>query len=230
MQAREIMSVNVATVSASSTVAEAAQLLLARHISGAPVMDEAGRLVGIVSEGDFLRRQEIAGDARPSWWLQLFRTETEQALDYMKAHSKSVKDIMTRHVVTVREDTDIGEIARLMETNRIKRVPVARDGGIVGIVSRADLLRAIATKGPEVGGSAPGDPELRERVLDALHREPWGGASTLNVTVSDAQVAVWGIVNSPEARTALRIVAENVPGVRTVELHIGTLPEWAWAD
>lgn len=230
MQARDIMSVNVATVSAASTVAEAARLLLQRHISGAPVVDEAGRLVGIVSEGDFLRRPEIAGDARPSWWLQLFRTETEQARAYMKAHSRRVEDVMTRHVATVREDADIAEIARLMETKRIKRVPVVRDGRIVGIVSRADLLRALATNGPEVGSSTPADAELRERVLDALRREPWGAAATLNVTVSDAQVAVWGFVNSPETRNALRTVAENVPGVRSVELHVGTLPEWVWAD
>lgn len=231
MRALDVMTTNVATVSIGASVADAARLLMERHISAAPVVDDTGALVGIISEGDFLRRQEIVGVVRPSWWLQLFRTETEQAQEYAKVHSVRVEDVMTRSVQTVPEDAPISEIAHLLESKRIKRVPVLRDGKIVGIVSRADLLRALAVKGPQLGlAPPPGDAELRQRVLDALQSEPWGDPRTLNVTVSEAHVAVWGIVNSPEARKALRIVVENVPGVRSVEFHLGALPQWAWGD
>lgn len=231
MRARDIMTTNVATLAPGASVAEAARLLIQRHISGAPVVDENGALVGIVTEGDFLRRPEVVGDARPSWWLQLLRTETEQARDYMQQHSRRVEDVMTRDVVTVGEDAEIAEIARLLESRRIKRTPVVRDGRIVGIVSRADLLRALAAQGPHAAQApAPSDAELRQRVLDALNREAWGAAATLNVTVSDGRVTLWGIVNSPEARKAARVAVENLPGVREVEVNFGTLPEWAWAD
>jgi CBS domain-containing protein len=229
MRAQDVMTKNVATVSPSATVPEVAHLLLERNISAAPVVDEKGKLVGIVSEGDFLRRHEIVGRDRRSWWLQLLRTETERAQEYTKTHSQRVEDVMTRNVVTVREDTQIAEIARILEGKRIKRVPVLRDGKIVGIVSRADLLRALAVKG-SAGVVAAVDAELRQRVLDALEGEPWGGAATMNVLAEDGVISVWGYVNSPESSKALRVAVENVPGVRRVELHVGTLPAWAWAD
>lgn len=231
MRAQDVMTPNVVTVAPDTTISQLARLLLERNISAAPVVNEQGRLVGIVSEGDLLGRGEIAGRVRPSWWLQLFRTETEQAREYAKAHAKRVEDVMTRNVVTVSEDAGIADIADLLEKNRIKRVPVLREGRIVGIVSRADLVRVLAAKGSAATAApAATDVELRQRVLEALQNEPWGAATTLNVIVDNGIVKVWGFVDSPELSRALSSVIENVPGVQQVDLHLGILPAWAWAD
>ena len=170
MRAMDVMTTDVITVDPDTTVQALAALLAERGISGAPVVDSSGRLVGIVSEGDLLHRTEIGTarrhrERRRSWWLDDFASDL--ARDYIKSHGRTVKDIMTRDVVTVTEDTDLGEVAALLEAKRIKRVPVMRDGKVAGIISRANLVRALgATKGatPEPGrGRRPYDPRAASR-------------------------------------------------------------------
>jgi CBS domain-containing protein len=229
MRAVDIMTTDVITVDPDMTVQALAALLAASGISGAPVVDSSGRLVGIVSEGDLLHRAEI-GTARRhrvrrrSWWLDHFASD--QARDYVKSHGRTVKDLMTRDVVTVTEDTELAEVAALLEARRIKRVPVMRDGGIVGIISRANIVRAVgATKGvPPLEGEVD-DRSIREKLLAELHREEWAKVWPEDIIVRDGIVHFWLSDDEPlDKRQALRVAAETVPGVRGVEEHFVPAP------
>jgi len=171
MRAMDVMTTDVITVDPETTVQALATLLAERGISGAPVVDASGRLVGIVSEGDLLHRAEIGTarrhrERRRSWWLDHFAAEL--ARDYVKSHGRTVKDIMTRDVVTVTEDTDLGEVAALLEAKRIKRVPVTRDGKVIGIISRANLVRALAA----TKGAPPREGEDDDRTIRAQQYDP----------------------------------------------------------
>jgi CBS domain-containing protein len=173
----DAMTTDVITVDPGTTVQGLGALLAERGISGAPVVDASGRLVGIVSEGDLLHRAEIGTarrhpDRRRSWWLDHFASDL--ARDYIKSHGRTVKDIMTRDVVTVTEGTDLGEVAALPEAKRIRRVPVMRDGKVVGIISRGKLVRALgATKGAPPSEEEADDRTIRARLLAELGREEW---------------------------------------------------------
>lgn len=177
MRAMDVMTTDVITVDPETTAQAMATLLAERGISGAPVVDANGRLVGIVSEGDLLHRAEIGTarrhrERRRSWWLDHFASEL--ARDYVKSHGRTVRDIMTRDVVTVTEDTDLGDVAALLEAKRIKRVPVTRDGKVIGIISRANLVRALAaTKGAPLREGEDDDRTIRARLLAELGREEW---------------------------------------------------------
>src|SRR5262245_38096561 len=142
MKASDVMTSNVITISINASVGESADILLSKHISGAPVVDEKDELVGIVSEGDLMRRPEIGTTRRHSWWLELISSERSKAFEYVKSHSRKVSDVMTRDVITASPDTPLGDIAAIMERNRIKRVPIVEGSKIVGIVSRANILQA----------------------------------------------------------------------------------------
>ncbi len=157
MEAQDIMTRDVVTVGPDATVQEIAQLLVDRHVSAAPVVDAAGALLGIVSEGDLVRRLEIAGERQPSWWLAMISDPGERAKDYVKTHAQKASEIMTKNVATVNEATSVADIAHLLEERRIKRVPVLADGKLVGIVARADLLRALAVRPPERAGERTDD-------------------------------------------------------------------------
>jgi CBS domain-containing protein len=206
-----------------------ATLLSERGISGAPVVDSSGRLVGIVSEGDLLHRAELGTERRDerrhSWWLEHYASGP--ARDYVKSHGRTVKDIMTRDVVTVAEETDLAQVATLLETNRIKRVPVMRDGKIVGIVSRANLVRALgATVGSPTSGAGDDDRAIRTRLLAELGQQPWAAKIwPQDIIVSSGIVHLWFASDEPEERRqAVRVAAENVPSVRGVEEHIVPVP------
>jgi CBS domain-containing protein len=221
MKAKDVMTSDVVSVGPDSTVREVADLLLARAISAVPVID-GGKLVGIVSEGDLMRRAEIgtAGETHRSWWLRLFGDSAALATDYVKAHAEHIRDVMTRDVITVAEETPLADVAAVLEANRIKRVPVVRDGRLVGIVSRANLIRALAAaKARPLAPAAPDDGAIRARVLETLRSEPWSDIGYADVTVTDGRVEFWGLYDSEEARQAARVAAENVPGVRQVEDH-----------
>jgi CBS domain-containing protein len=221
MKAKDIMTTPVVTITPDTTVREIAALLLERRISAVPVIED-GRLVGLVSEGDLLRRHEIGTDRdRPtgSWWLRLIRGDRSPA-EYVKSHAARARDVMTRDVITVDEDTPIAEIAAVLEARRIKRVPVLRGEQPVGVVSRANLIQALAAKTRSAKQPrVKTDAGIRRRLLVELEQQPWWQRSASNVIVTDGIVHYWGLIDSDDDRDAARVAAENVPGVRGVEDH-----------
>lgn len=231
MQTKDIMTTSVVSVAPETGVSDVARLLLERHISAVPVIGSDGRLLGMVSEGDFLRRAE--GDSRRhgSWWLRLLSEPGERAADYVKTYGRSVADIMTRDVITVTEDTPAGDVAHLLETKRIKRVPVLRDGEVVGIVSRADLLRGLAARrDAQTAAASVEDETIRKQILEEIGASDWAPTYGVSVVVVDGVVHIWGIVDSQEQGEALRVVAGNVPGVKSVELSVSNIPPYAWGE
>jgi CBS domain-containing protein len=221
MQARDIMSQPVITVDLDTEVADVAQLLLDHRISAVPVVS-GGRLVGIVSEGDLLRRHEAGTEHGPrSWWLRLLSPVDEMAQEYIQAHGTRARDVMTTPVKTITEDTSVAEIADLLERARIKRVPVMRDDEIVGIVSRANLLHAVAAerRRPAADGAAD-DSRVAAEVRDRIRAAPWAKPLVVSPTVVDGQVELWGIVRSETQRQAMLVLAGRTPGVRGVVDHL----------
>ena len=218
MQAKDVMTRNVVTVTADASVIEIAQQLIARGISAVPVVDGAGKLIGIVSEGDLMRRDESGTGSVRSWWLSLFEAPEERATAYVKAHGRTAGDVMTSKVLTVSEDAELAEIATLLEKHRIKRVPVVRDGKPVGIVSRSNLLQGLAAAKP-VPASSADDAAIREALRAAL-RESGVDQVFVNAVVAHGVVNMWGEVNSAAEVRALEVAAKGVPGVKSVENHV----------
>lgn len=222
MQARDIMCTPVFSVAPDTPVKEIAALLLEKRISGVPVLDE-GRLVGLVSEGDLLRRHEIGTDRakRPgSWWLRMFSAADQTPADYVKTHAGCARDIMTREVITIMPETPLAEIATTLESHGIKRVPVMRDGELVGIVSRANLVQALAGMRPAtVRVTPPADQAIRGRLQAELERQSWWRQAASNVIVTDGVVHYFGAIESDDEQDAARVAAENIPGVRGIEDH-----------
>lgn len=217
MKAAEIMVANVITVTPEQTVQEVAEILLDRRISGLPVVNAAGELVGIVSEGDLMRRVDAGTEHRRSWWLRLLMGREGLAEEYVREHARKVADVMTRSVITASPDTPIGEIADLLERNAIKRVPIVKDRKVVGIVSRANLIQALAALRKQITVERPlSDATLRESVLAQFQSEPWMRTSLINVTAHEGVVDLWGVVDSQSEKKAMRVAAEVTPGVRKV--------------
>ena len=230
MRAMDVMTTNVITVGPNTSVQEVATLLSERGISGVPVVDAQDRVVGIVSEGDLLHRVETGTERRVqrrrSWWLDRIGSDEDLARDYVKSHGRTVKDVMTREVISVTDTTELADIATLLETKMIKRVPVVRDGKLVGIVSRANLVRALATAGAQLTTEAAGDDRtIRAKLLAVLKGQEWVHAWAADIIVRDGVVHLWCSDDRPEEeRRALRVAAENIPGVRGVEEHIVPAP------
>jgi CBS domain-containing protein len=220
MQAKDIMARDVITIGEASSVKDVAAILLDHGISAVPVVDASGRVTGMVSEGDLLHRSETGTERRRSWWLKLFADADVLAEDFVKEHSRQVTDVMTRNVITARPDTELVEIAELLEKNRIKRVPIVEDGKLVGIVSRANLVQAL-TRQPMESEKFEGldDSEIRDRILARLQAEPWS-TSWLNVRVDKGVVELWGSATSSAQKKAARIAAELTPGVVRVEDNV----------
>jgi CBS domain-containing protein len=217
------------TVTPDTPVAEIAAILIENRISAVPVLDPSGRIVGIVSEGDLLRRREARTERRRSKWLELLLDRNVTAAEFVKTHGRHARDVMTTDVVTVPPDAALAEIASLLERRRIKRVPVVDGGKLVGIVSRANLLHGIAAQrdAPSPAAAQASDAEIRER-LNAVLRERLGiDVRRVNVVVTDGVVYLWGTVKSEEQRRAVIVAADGVPGVTTVEdrLHHDWFPE-----
>lgn len=230
MRVTDIMTASVITVLESTPIADAAQTLLQHRISAAPVLSDAGALVGVVSEGDFMRRAQGDNQQR-SWWLRLIADPGINASDYVKAHGSQVKDVMTTELVTISEDMAVSNVARLLEAEHIKRAPVVRDGKLVGIVSRADILRGLAARSErdEHPGS-PTDNALRAQILERIDEADWAPTYGLSVFVNEGVVEIWGVVEASEQRDALRVLAQTAPGVKQVDLHLGSIPARAWAQ
>ncbi len=221
MRALDVMTPSVFTASPEMTVRDAAKRLVDNHISGMPVVDASGKVVGIVSEGDLLHRVETGtGTRRRSWWLEFLSSNRQLASTYVREHAHRVKDVMSENVISVNEDTPLAEIADLLERCRIKRVPVLKDGELVGIISRANLIRALASVEPGAQPlSSPSDQDIRAAVVRALGEHRWALPAE-NVIVTGGIVHLWGVIESEEERRAIRITAESVPGVKSVESHL----------
>ncbi|MDR6412968.1 CBS domain-containing protein [Paraburkholderia terricola] len=219
MRASDVMTTNVISVSPDMTVREVARIFVDNRISGAPVLGPGGDVVGMISEGDLLRRSEIGTDERTrTSWLDLWSADHE-ARDYVKTHGAKVRDVMTAEVLSVRPDTPLGEVAGILETRRIKRVPVMMAGQLVGIVSRANLVQALASVPDEPASDvALPDGEIRAMLMGELAGRKWAFAGR-NIVVSDGVVHLWGVFQSTEAVDAVRVAAQNIPGVKGVEDH-----------
>jgi CBS domain-containing protein len=221
MQAGDVMTTEVITVDERTPISAVAKLLAERGISAVPVVDAAKRVIGMVSEGDLLHRAETGTERRRAWWLDLLAASDELARDYVKSHAKTVGEVMTRDVVSVTEETPVADIAILLETRGIKRVPVLRDSRLVGIVSRANLVQALAMTISEAPtGAAAGDAAIRERLLAELKEQPWAEVAPANVTVRNGVVHLWNSYVSDDEKRALLVAARNIPGVRRVEDHM----------
>jgi CBS domain-containing protein len=227
MKASDVMTREVITVAPGTSIMQAARLMLQHRISGLPVVDAYGHLVGVVSEGDFLRRSETATEHRRPRWLQFLVGPGRLAADYVQGHGRKVEEIMTRDLVTGKADDSLESIVDLMERHRVKRVPVVRGPELIGIVSRANVLRAFATTAGELAAAANNDDTIRQQLEDELKRQQWAGLGAISVTVRGGTVHLWGAVSDERARTAAIVAAENVPGVKDVRDHLAWFSPWA---
>jgi CBS domain-containing protein len=224
MNASDVMVTTVITVGPDASVQDVANLLLQHRISAVPVVAGTGEILGIVSEGDLINRPESETRHRKSWWLDALASNESLAAEYVRSHSRQVTDVMTREVITATPETPVAEVAALLERNRIKRVPIVKNGKIVGIVSRANLLQGLASlrdKGPQ---GRPDDSALRELIMRKLEGEPWGRPALISVTVQDGTVDLWGIVESQAEKRAVHVLAEGTPGVRAVTDNLSVRP------
>ena len=218
MKASDIMATGVITIGSDASINEAIRLMLQHDISGLPVLNAAGKLAGIVTEGDFLRRAETGTVIHRPRWLQLLVGTGKLADEYVRSHGRIVAEVMTGEVAVVGEGTSLSDIVKIMERHRVKRVPVMRGGEVVGMVTRADLLRAYARTATTLAAATPprGDLELRDRVVAEIERLPWATRNVISVTVDNGTVDIQGAVLNVKHRDALRVAAENVPGVKAV--------------
>jgi CBS domain-containing protein len=225
VKAADVMVTKVITVGPSTGVRDAAKTLLANRISAAPVVGQRGELVGIVREGDLMRRAETDSEQHRSWWLKLMTSTETLASEFSKSHSRKVADIMTRDVVTAGPDTSLGEIADLLERNMIKRVPIVEDGKVVGIVSRANLLQAFASLPIKIDAAITADDRsIRQRVMARLQAQTWTEPWPLNVIVHDGAVELWGLVDSAAEKRAISVAAAETEGVRAVKDNLVVRP------
>ncbi len=219
MRAHQIMARHVISVGTETSILDAARLMVDHHISGLPVVDAAGRLVGIVSESDFLRRSEIGTQRRRAPWLRFLLGSGEAADDFVHERGRKVGEIMSYDPVTVAEETPLPDLVELMEKKRIKRLPVLRDGQLVGIVTRSDLLRAVASIAHEIPDPTADDKHIHERIVRALDSESWCPLG-LQVSVRKGVVHLRGVLMDERARQAAIVATENVAGVKEVHDHL----------
>lgn len=223
MRARDLMTTTLVTLPPAMPLEAVARILSERGISGAPVVDPEGRLLGIVTEGDLIRRIAAPGDKPESWLRNLIGSASEQAARYARTRGRRAEDVMTRDLWTAEEDTPIERIAAAMEERGFRRVPVLRDGKLVGIVTRADLIRTLLEPAERFAADAP-DELIRRRLSAAMRREPWVDTYFIFPEVQDGRVTFHGFCRSEEVRRALRVMAEGIPGVKSVELDLHAPP------
>jgi CBS domain-containing protein len=224
MKAKDVMTSPVISIEPETPVLQAVRLMLQRRISGLPVIDKDGRLAGMVTEGDFLRRAETGTERRRPRWLEYLVGPGRLADEYTHSHGRKVSEIMTADPLTVTEETSLEEVVKLMEKRQIKRLPVVRGEEVVGIVSRANLVHALAGMAREVKPVAAGDQGIRDRLLAELAKQPWAPVALIDVIVKDGIVDLWGTITDERERQAIIVAAENVPGVKRVTDHL------AWVD
>jgi CBS domain-containing protein len=223
MRAHQIMTRSVITIAPDATILEAAKTMLQHHVSGLPVVDAAGALVGIVSEGDFIRRSEIGTQRKRGRWLKFLLGAGATATDYVRENGRKVSEVMTADPVTIAEDATLEEIVQAMETNGVKRLPVVKDGKLAGIVSRANLLQAVAGLARDIPDPTADDDHIRRRVIAAIEKQDWSPFG-LNVIVRDGIVHLSGVITDEASRKAALVAAQNVAGVQKVHDHL------CWVD
>jgi CBS domain-containing protein len=216
MIAADVMVRNVVSVKPDDTVGDVIDLLLEHDISAVPVVDDDKNVIGILSEADLIHHQEIDTGKAHRWWIEAVLPASKLANEFTKAHGRRVDEVMSARVITAAEDTPLGEIATLLERHRIKRVPIVRDGKLVGIVSRSNLIQALASAIPHADGPTASDRQIRLDLLDRLAHQKWTKFGETNVIVKDGVVHLWGLVYTPAERKALVTLAEEVPGVVSV--------------
>jgi len=223
MRAHQIMTRPVITVTPETSILEAAKTMLRRHVSGLPVVDAAGKLVGIVSEGDFIHRGEIGTPRRRSWFMRFILGPVQAATDFVREHGSKIAEIMTADPLTIAEDTPLERIVELMEKHGVKRLPVTRDDKLVGIVSRANLLQAVASLARQVPDPTADDDHIRNRIINTLEKNDWCPFG-LSVIVRDGIVHLSGVITEERSRQAAIVAAETVAGVKKVHDHL------CWVD
>jgi CBS domain-containing protein len=216
----DVMTRNCITIAPESTVEEAVNLMLSRGISGLCVVNKEGELAGMITEGDLLRRDEIGTQRHRPWWLRLLASPARQAADFTRANGRHVRDVMTEDVISIGQDAQLEDVVAAMEKHSIKRLPVTAAGHVVGVVSRSDLLRALIGRVRNVEPLATDDRAIRTAILDALEAQSWAPMTTLNVTVTKGVADLWGTITNDEERRAIRVIAENTGGVKTVNDHM----------
>jgi CBS domain-containing protein len=225
MQAQDVMTQHVISVGPNDTLGRAVRVMLQNDISGLPVLDAAtGTLLGMITEGDLLRPAETATQRRRPRWLEFFAGPGRLADEYTHAHGRKVSEIMTNDPVTVTEETPLEEVVTLMEKRRIKRVPVVRGDKVVGIVSRANLLHALARLSGEAKPTSTDDQTIRAHLMAELGKERWAPTGAIDIIVRDGAIDLWGSITDERERQALIVAAENIPGVKGVKDHV------AWVD
>lgn len=222
MKAADIMSREVVSVGPDEPVREIARLMLARRISGVPVVNAERHVLGVVSEGDLIRRPELETDQARGGWLNLFVSDDERARDFIKSHGLKASEVMTQPAICVAPEMPLADVVRLLERHRIKRLPVTENGRLAGLVTRADLLRALASR-PAASASGLDDRQLRERIEAMLRTETWAASAIVNVQVEAGVAQLWGTVESASQRDALVLAVRGVPGIRDVQAHLGRL-------
>jgi CBS domain-containing protein len=220
MKASDVMTRRVLSVGPETPILTAVRLMLQHRISGLPVVDGAGAVIGVVTEGDFLRRVETGTLRRRRRWLEILLGPGQLAEGYADTHGRKVGDVMTRQPQTITEDTPLDRIVEIMERSRVKRLPVVRADALVGIVSRANVLHAVASLSPKTMAPAAADAAIRDQILAELNKESWAPVALVDVTVRDGTVHLWGTLVDERQRRAVCVVAENVPGVKTVRDHL----------
>jgi CBS-domain-containing membrane protein len=218
-----IMTRQVITVGPETSIIEAADAMLQYHISGLPVVDTAGKLVGIICEGDFFRGAEIGTQRKRGRWLQLLVAKGQSASEYVRERGRKVNEIMTPNPVTVAEDTPLEDIVRIIEQHNVKRLPVVRGDQLVGIVTRSDLLRAVATLARDIPDPTADDDHIRSTIIAAIRGAHWSPCR-FNVIVRNGIVHLSGIITNERCRQAAIVAAENVPGVRQVQDELCSYP------
>lgn len=229
MKARDVMTSGVVTVPPSASVRQIARLMADKRISGMPVVSLEGEVLGIVSESDLLRRTELGTEPQEAHWTHFFSEAEEQAREFSKSHGRKAYDVMSRPVVSVQDDIELSDVARTLDQHKIKRVPVLRNGKMIGMIARSDLVRALSRAGTHDGDIHLGDAVIHQTISETLKKQPWFDASYLNLTVKEGVVRAWGYVQSKDQLEAIQILISEIPGVVRVDANLTLgVPKLNW--
>lgn len=220
MKARDVMTRQLVYVTPTSDVTEAVRVMLSNHLSGLMVINDAGKLVGVVTEGDFLRRVETGTERHRAPWLEFLTGPKKLAEDYVRSHGRTVGEVMSRNVITITEDTPVEDAVAIMEKKKIKRLPVLDGDKVVGVLRRTDLMRAMATLGRTLSAPDESDAAIRDHIMKELRTRAWAPVAQIDVAVNEGVVDFWGTITEESQREALRVCAENTPGVKKVVDHL----------